>query len=82
MKSDQTVQCDVLTHCTNGCSVHTLPSVIGKFISRQPKLVLNSEKNHDLSDREECQEFQLLVVQLLRFQVVDEDECDRVQCDS
>ena len=29
----------------------------------------------DLSDREECQEFQLLLVQLLGSQLVDEDEC-------
>ena len=69
-KSDQTVQCDVLTHCAHlymlyewvFCS-HT-PSVVGKFLSRQPKLVPNSEKNHECSDREECQEFKLLVVQL------------------
>ena len=40
------------------------------------------KKNHELSDREECQEFQLLVVQLLRFQFVDEDECDRFSSDS
>ena len=47
-----------------------LPSIVGKFIS------------HELSDREECQEFQLLVVQLLRSQCVDEDEGDRSCCDS
>ena len=61
----------------SGCSVHTLPSVLGKFISWQPKLAgPNSEKNHELSDREECQKFQLLVVQLLGSQFVDEDEGD------
>ena len=57
MKSDQTVQCDVLTHCWHlymlyewvFCS-HT-PSVIGKFISQQPKLVLNSEKTRIVRPR-------------------------------
>ena len=85
MKSD--LQCDVLTHCAHlymlyewvFCS-HT-PSVIGKFTSRQPKLVLNSENIHELSDLEECQEFRLLVVQLLGSSFVDEDECDRFPCD-
>ena len=38
------------------------PSLVGKFLSRQPKLALNSEKHfHELSDREECQDFQLLL---------------------
>ena len=46
----------------------------GSLAPGQPKLVLNSKKIHELSDREECQEFQLLVVQLLRSQFVDEDE--------
>ena len=33
-------------------------------------------KNHEWSDSEECQEFQLRVVQLLRSQFVDEDDGD------
>ena len=63
MKSDQTVQCDVLTQCAHlymlhewvfcsppvGCRGGYLPATeIG------PKL----RKHHELSDREECQEFQ------------------------
>ena len=85
MKSDQTAQCDVLTHwrictcCMSGCSVHT-PVGYREVYFRKPKLVLNSQKNHELSDREECQEFQLLVVQLSRSHFVDEDECDRFPC--
>ena len=37
----------------------------------------SDKKIHALSDREECQEFQLLVVQLLQFPFVDEDEGDK-----
>ena len=43
----------------------------------QPKLVLNlRRKFHEWPDREECQEFQLLVVQLSRSPFVDEDDGD------
>ena len=47
-KNDQTVQCDVLTHCAHLYMLYEwvvcshLPSIVGKFISRQPELVLNS----------------------------------------
>ena len=58
------------------CSVHNFPSVVGKLISRPKETGPNSEKNHEWPDREECQEFQLLVVQLLRSQFVDEDDGD------
>ena len=57
----------------------TLPSVVGKFISPPTETGPYSEKNHEWSDRAECQEFQLLVVQLLRSlrsQFVDEDDGD------
>ena len=49
MKSDQTVQCDVLTYCAQLYMLYErvfcshFPSVVGKFISRQPKLALNSD---------------------------------------
>ena len=50
MKSDQTVQCDVLTHCAHlymlyesvFCSLTR--SIVGNFIFRQPNLVRNSEE--------------------------------------
>ena len=45
-----------------------LPSVVGMFLSRPTETGPNSQKNDEWSDREECQEFQLLVVQLLRSQ--------------
>ena len=35
----------ICTCCMSGCSVHTSPSIVGKFTSRQSKLVLNSKKN-------------------------------------
>ena len=54
-------------------SVRTPPSVVGKLISRQPKLV-PTLKNHELSDREECQELQLLVFQWVRSKFDDDDE--------
>ena len=60
----------------------TLPSVVGTFISSQPKLVLTLKKKfHELPDREECEEFHLLVVRLLRSHFVDEDDGDRCPCD-
>ena len=82
MKSDQTVQCDVLTHCAHlymlyewvFCSHHPSGRFFFPATENGPKL----RKNHELSDREECQEFQLLVVQLFRSQFVDwfEDRLD------
>ena len=43
---------------------------------------LTKKKIHELSDREECQEFQLLVAHLIRSQFVEKDECDRFPYDS
>ena len=52
------------------------PSVVGKSISRPTETGPISEKFHEWSDREECQEFQLLVVQWLLSHFVDEDDGD------
>ena len=62
----------------------TLPSIVKKFFSRPTETGPNSEKIFTNGQtREECQEFQLLVVQLLRSQFMDEDdgdEGDRFPC--
>ena len=53
----------------------TPPSVVGKFLPANRNWSY-LRKNHEWSDREEPQEFQLLVVHLFRYQFVDEDDGD------
>ena len=88
MKCDHSVQCmlwdtvRICTCCLSGYSVHTFRRLswsLSPSSETGPKL---RRHFHELSNREECLEFQLLVVQLLRSQFVDEDEDDRSPRDS
>ena len=72
MTSDQTVQCDVLTHCAHLCMLYewVFCSPVGYREVYLPAAEIGSKlrKSHELSDREECQEFKLHAVQMLRSQ--------------
>ena len=69
-----------MTHCAHlyllfewvFCS-HS-PSVVWKFFSSKPKLVLTLRKIHKSSNLEEGWEFQLLVFHQVRSQFDDDDE--------